>query len=382
MGNTEANDTIINQSQQNKKAGKKIIAFIIGLLVIGGAYSAYWNLYASKYEETENAYVSGIQNTVTSQVAGNIVDIKIQDSELIKKGTIAIKIDDTDYQLNLDKAANDLARTVRNFKSLEIGKIQNIETLHLKQTDLTKAQNDFLKDKKAYEAGILSKEQLDNTSHILDQAKINFTSANLNLKNSTIQVVAKSISEHPDVAKAINQYKSAYIDLQRTKIMSPVDGIVAKKAVYIGQRVSSNQQLFTVIDVNNEWVDANFKESQLQNIKIGQSVEMHSDVNGKVYQGIISGIGGGSGSALSLLPAQNATGNWIKVVQRVPVRIDINKESLTKNGYLPIGTSMRVNVHLDSTLTVIEPVTQTNSIIYNQEELNKEIQKIIKNNIG
>ena len=140
--------------------------------------------------------------------------------------------------------------------------------------------------------------------------------------------------------------------------------------------------LFSVIDTAVEWVDANFKESQLKNIKIGQHVELHSDVNNKKYQGYISGIGAGSGSALSLLPAQNATGNWIKIVQRVPVRINILPESLEKNGLLPIGTSVLAKVTIDKVLTTTPPAEQKVEIFYDEEGINKEVKKIIEENSG
>lgn len=372
----------IEQKVENKKARKKILAFAVTLALIGGAYGAYWHFYGSHFQETENAYISGLQNTVTSQVTGNIVEINIQDSQHVKKGMVALTIDSTDYQLNLDKAENDLARTVRSYRSLQIGKNQNNENLSLKRLDLAKAQSDYYKDQKAFEAGVLSKEQLDNSLHLLNQSKVALSNANLGLQNAKLQAVAKNIYEHPDVAQAILQYKSAYLDLNRTKITIPTDGIIAKKGVYIGQRVSPNQPLFTVVDVNHEWVDANFKESQLKHIKIGQQVVMHSDVNGKEYQGVISGIGAGSGSSLSLLPAQNATGNWIKVVQRVPVRIEISSESLKENGFLPIGTSMRAEVKLNAPLKTVSSFTQKNPVIFDEPKMHTKINEIIENNLG
>jgi membrane fusion protein (multidrug efflux system) len=368
-------EEITIQKTENKKAGKKIFIFLL-LLVAGGiGYTAYWNLYASKQEDTDNAYVSGIQNIITSQVSGNIIEVNIQDSEHVSRGTTAIRIDNEDYKLNLEKASNDLAHAARNFKSLEITNNQNSENVKLKHSD-------FIKDTKAYQAGVLSREQLDNSQHTLEQTKIALQNSNLNLQNSKIQSVANSIYEHPDIAKAINQYKSAFLEYKRTVIVAPTSGVIAKKAAYLGQRVSPNQQLFTIVDQQNEWIDANFKESQLKHIKIGQSVEMYSDVNDKLYKGIVSGIGAGSGSALSLLPAQNATGNWIKVVQRVPVRIELDKDSLKNNGLLPIGTSMRVKIDLTSSLTTPTQLVQKTDTNYDTDELDKQIKKIIQNNLG
>lgn len=369
------------QKEENKKASKKIGIFLGALGILGAGYLAYWSLYGSKHEKTDNAYVNANQNTITSQITGNITEISVEDTKIIKKGTKVIQIENIDYKINLERAKNELAKSVRSVKSLEFVSNQNEELVSLKKVDFEKAYTDYVRDKQAYESGVLSKEQFDNTKHIFEQAKINLETAKTTLKNSKILSLSNSLKEHPEVAKAISNYKQAYIDFLRTDILATSDGVVAKKSVHIGQRVSPNQPLFVLVDLENEWVDANFKESQIANIKVGQKVQLYSDVNKKSYWGQVVGIGAGSGTSLSLLPAQNATGNWIKIVQRVPVRIALSKESIKENGTIPIGTSMNANVHLEDIVNTNDSQMQKNEIIYDEKEMNKNIDKIINENI-
>lgn len=177
--------------------------------------------------------------------------------------------------------------------------------------------------------------------------------------------------------------KKAYLDLSRTNIYSPSDGKVAKKTMYLGEKVGAGQQLFTVVDLSRAWVEANFKETQLKNIDIGNPVELKSDINHKIYEGVVVGISGGSGNAFSLLPAQNATGNWIKITQRVPVRIAFREESLERNGDLPLGSTMEVDV---DTSRVVKDIPKEgeresyNPYTLNNKEINRVIEKIVEEN--
>lgn len=369
------------QSNQNKSASKKIGIFLAALGIIGTSYFSYYHFYGSKFEKTDNAYVNANQNILTSQVPGTIAEISVIDTQPVYGGYKAIQLEQIDFKIALERAKNDLAKSVRGVKSLQINKDQNQENVKLKTIDFNKAKSDFMRDQKAFEHQVISKEQFDNSKYRFEQSQIALEASKTSLKNSNLLSISNTINEHPDVSRAINAYRQAYIDYIRTSIIIPSDGVVAKKSVYIGQRIQPNQPLLTVIELNNQWVDANFKESQIEKLKIGQKVELFSDVNNKTYQGYISGIGAGSGSALSLLPAQNATGNWIKVVQRVPVRINFLSESINANGTLPIGTSMHAKVLLEETSNVNANKSQKFAFTYNEEELNAEIQKIISENI-
>lgn len=370
------------QKKENGKARKNIAIFLAVLAVIGVSYGAYWKLYSSKFEETENAYVNANQITVSSSVSGSIVGMYISDTMRVEKNTLAIKVEDTDYKIALDRAENDLAKAVRGFKVLKLNEEQANKSLLLRDSEYQKSLNDFNREKKSFDSGLISKEEFENYKFKYEQAQLNLDNAKVNLKSADNQAFAVSVKEHPDVSRAITQYKQAYVDLSRTEIKIPQEGIIAKKSVNIGQKITQNQSLFTVIDERNEWVDANLKESQLKNIQIGQEVSLSSDVNGKNYKGYIVAIGAGSGSSLSLLPAQNATGNWIKVVQRVPVKIEIEKNDLKNNGYLPIGTSMRVDIDTRNTQNIQHDIKQEISPSYDEKELDKKINLIIKQNLG
>lgn len=373
----------IEQKKENKKAVKKIALFVGIIVVLSILYAIYWIFYGSKFQETEDAYVSADQNAITSQVSATVVELNIQDGQVVKQGYQAITLDNTDAKLALERAKSDLERAVRSYGSLQLNVSESQTTLNQRKTDLNKAQDDFKRDSASYEAGVLSQQDWLNSKHKLETAQLAVSGANSSYINTKTQAKSKTIYNHPDVEKAINAYRQAYIDLFRTEIKVPVDGTIVKRAVYIGQKIAPNQTLFTVINQSNEWVDANLKESQLENVKIGQSVELKSDVNGKRYQGYVTSIGAGSGSALSLLPAQNATGNWIKIVQRVPVRIDIEKESLEKNGALPIGTSVFIAIDTRKNDKKVKPSSGQKTDVYkiDEDKLKSDIDNIVKNNI-
>lgn len=370
------------QKKENNKAKKQIAIFLGILATIGLSYGAYWELYGSKFEDTDNAYVNANQIVVSSSVSGSVVGLYISDSMSVKKDFTALKIEDTDYRINLERAENDLAKAVRSFKVLKLNEEQANKIVSLKENEYEKSLNDLNREKKSFDAGLISKEELDNYQFKYEQAKLDLENAKVNLKSADSQAFASSVKNHPDVSKAITQYRQAYIDLARTEIKIPEDGVIAKKSVNIGQKISQNQNLFTVIDEKNEWVDANLKESQLKNIQMGQEVSLKSDVNEKNYRGYIVAIGAGSGSSLSLLPAQNATGNWIKVVQRVPVKIEFSREDLKKNGYLPMGTSMRVDIDTRNKTKINYDVKQEISPNYDEKKIESKIDQIIQQNLG
>lgn len=215
-------------------------------------------------------------------------------------------------------------------------------------------------------------------------AVIDDTDYKIALENAEIQAKTSSVYNHPDVQKAVAAYKNAYVNLIRTKVYAPEDGKIVKKAVFLGQQVNPSQELLTIINLKDIWVDANLKETQMKNIKIGDRVKLKSDINGKVYSGYIQGISAGTGSALSLLPAQNATGNWIKIVQRVPVRIIFDEDSLKENGTVPVGSSMTAEINTDIINKNIVPYKKIISSLYEIDEniLNEKINKIIENNMN
>lgn len=374
----------MEQANKSSQAKKKIGMFLGAVAILGIAYGGYWFTHGRYFVETENSYVNSNQNMVTSQVGGIIKAIYVEDTQNVKKGDLLAEIDDTDYKIALDEAEASLGKTVRAYSNLSSNVKLNDDAVIVKRSQYDKAKLDYDMDLKSYKAGLISKHQYETSKSNLEIAKASLNQSIKSLEESKIQAKSENIYMHPDVQKGIALYKNAYLNYMRTKIYAPEDGVVAKKSVFLGQQVAPSQQLMSIIDLNNIWVDANYKETQLKNIKIGNKVEVKSDLNGKKYVGYVQGIAGGSGSALSLLPAQNATGNWIKVVQRIPVRIFIDKESLAENGTIPIGSSVITTVDVNSEVKDMSKYSGATTTLYtlDEKELDKKIASIIEENIN
>ncbi|MHD0316220.1 efflux RND transporter periplasmic adaptor subunit [Fusobacterium sp. THCT1E2] len=373
-----------DQKIKRKKAIKKISIFLIILAVLGIIYGAYWLLYGRNYVKTDDAYVNGNQNIITSQVGGTVTQIYIEDTQFVEKGQLLAVLDDIDYKIALENAAASLGKAVRAYSNLSSDVAQSEDNVKVKESQLKKAETDFAMDRASYNAGLISKHQYETSKNNLNIAISSLNQSEKALENAKVQADSSSIYNHPDVQQAIAAYKNAYVNLMRTKIYAPESGNIAKKSVFLGQKISPSQELMTIIDLDNVWVDANLKETQMKDVKPGDEAELISDINGKKYIGYVQGLSAGTGSSLSLLPAQNATGNWIKIVQRVPVRIIIDKDSLKKNGMIPIGSSMEAIVDIRKETKNILPYTEKSSNLYSIDEnvMNKEIDNIIKANIG
>lgn len=371
-----------NQNQNRADAKKKIGIFLIIIFVIGILYLLYYMFFLKGYEETENAYIHGNQVSITTQVSGVINEINVQDTQPITIGTSAIKLDTVNYEIALKDAETKLADAVRKYYTLQnTVKVNENNTLTAK-ANLALADKTLKRQTISSSTGITSKENFDTTSFKYIDSKNTYEQSLTNLENSKIEAFSSDIYSHPVVAIAIENLKNAYYNLEKTKIFSPISGVIAQKQVNLGQQVGAGQTLFTVVDLNKTWINANFKETQLRDIKLGNHVEIKSDLNGKTYSGVVTGISAGSGSAFALIPTQNATGNWIKIVQRVPVRIDFNQDSLNKNGVLPIGTTLTVKVNTNKTVDIPNQFIEQKSELYKIDEnaLHSLIEKIINSN--
>lgn len=381
------NENIDEKNQiknSNKKiALKKIFIFIICLVVIGIIFILYWFLYGRTIEDTDDAYVNGSQNIITSQVSGTINKLMIEDTQYVNKGDLLATVDDIDYRLALENATASLGKAIRYYSSLNSQVAQLQKDVIAKENRLKKAKTDYQIAKNSYEAGLASKHEFLTTKDNLNIAIASLEQSNSALDNAITQVSSTSIMTHPDVQQAITAYKKAYVDLERTKIYAPVSGVVAKKAIFLGQEVAPSQELLTIINLENTWADVNLKETQMKNVKVGNKVTLVSDVNKKKYSGYVQGISAGTGSSLSLLPAQNATGNWIKIVQRVPVRVHIDSDSIKENGIIPIGSSMKATVYLEKNSDNILPFQEKTSSLYSIDEatIDEQVNNIIKNNV-
>ena len=377
----------VNVNENNNEAKKKIIIFLIIVTIAAIAYLLYYQLVGKYNESTENAYVNAEQITVTSQVGGLVTELNITDTQDVKEGDLLASVDDTDYKIALETAEANIAQAVKAYYSTQSQKNAIDQDINAKKVILEKLAEDYTRNKTAKTAGLITDEQLKASKAAYEQAEAGLKASQSNLEGTKVQL-SGSLEEYPPLKQAIAMYKTAYINLSRTKIYAPVSGKVARKNITIGQKLMPNQAILVIVDLNNIWVDANLKETQMKDIKIGDKVELKSDINGKEYEGKIIGISAGSGSTMSLLPAQNASGNWIKVVQRIPVKIAISKKSIEKNGVLPIGSSMEIDVKLkksseqnndDSNFELLKS-RATKMYQVDEDKLNAEIQEIINKN--
>ncbi|MGL5176047.1 MAG: HlyD family efflux transporter periplasmic adaptor subunit [Cetobacterium sp.] len=368
--------------KNNVKAYKKISLFLTAIFSFSILYFIYYSLFLRNYIKTENSYIAGNQVTVTAQIQGIIKEISAEETQPIVSNSSIIKIDPIDYQIALNNSKANLANAVREYYSLQNNIVLKSEALKTAEANLNIAYKTLQREEISNKAGITSKEDFDLAAFKYTSSKNSYEQSLINLNNSKLQALSSNIYSHPKVIIAIQDLKKSFYDLKKTNISSPISGIIAQKQVEIGQQVSVGQPLVTVINLTKTWVTANFKETQLENIKLGNSVEIKSDLNGKFYKGLVTGIAPGSGSSLSLIPTQNATGNWIKVVQRVPVRIDFYENSLEENGLLPIGTSL--NIKIDTSKIIdFDPLFSDQKLLIeddHSEELDTLIKKIIEEN--
>lgn len=385
----------VNKAQRRKKL---LVGFVAFIAIIAVSAAAYWFLYGSKFVSTDNAYAAVESAIVTPSVGGTISEVLVADTQAVRKGDILVKIEQTDAKLALAQAEADLGRAIRRVK----GFVANNSSLGAQITardadekraaaQLSSAEADFkraqidLKRREALSAsGSVSGDELTHAQNAFAsakanlaaaqaaaaQAKANYSTAVSTREANNVLIAGATEYTNPEVALARARRDQAAVDLERTVIRAPVNGIVSKRQVQLGQRVQAGVPLLIVVPVQEMHVDANFKEVQLKEVRVGQPVKLHADLYGSsiTYHGIVAGFSGGSGAAFSAIPAQNATGNWIKVVQRLPVRIELVPEELKKNP-LKVGLSMSAEIdtrrmnHSAATNKVSRVITPQNAAI-------------------
>ena len=379
------------QVQDNQKASKqrkKWLSILLFIILLSGLVIIIWYwLYGQWYESTDDAYVNGNVVQVTPLIDGTVVSIGADDGDFVKQGQTLVMLDPNDTEIVLQQVTANLANTVRKVRSL-YSTVDSFEAqLKSSQAILKKAEQDYQRRKQLITQGAISREELAHSLTTLDEAQANLISIKQQLQSNKVLVDNTELYTHPDVLAASAQFEQAYLNHLRSNLTAPVSGFIAKRSVQVGQHVGKGSQLMAIIPLNQIWIEANFKETQLQYMRIGQSVNLKADIYDHViYHGKIERLGVGTGSAFALLPAQNATGNWIKIVQRVPVRIQIDPKELEKNP-LRIGLSMDVKVDLHDQeglvlpqLPPTKPVLSTD--IYHQQlaEAKTLIKQVIDQN--
>ncbi|KWI28782.1 efflux RND transporter periplasmic adaptor subunit [Burkholderia stagnalis] len=376
------------QPQSNVKR-KRMMTLLVAVIVIAAiAYGLYYFLVARFHESTDDAYVNGNVVQITPQVVGTVVAVKADDTQTVKAGDPLVVLDPADSQVALQQAEANLAQAVRQVRGLFVNDDQYRAQVALRQSDLSRAEDDLRRRVSVAQTGAVSQEEISHARDSVKAAQASLDTAQQQLASNRALTANTTIATHPNVLASAAKVRDAYLANARNTLPAPVTGYVAKRSVQVGQRVSPGTPLMSVVPLNSVWVDANFKEVQLKHMRIGQPVELTADIYGSsfVYHGKVVGFSAGTGSAFSLLPAQNATGNWIKVVQRLPVRIELDPKDLDKHP-LRIGLSMQVDVDIKDESgnqlgNVRNTVYQTDVFAKYGDEANAEIARIIAENAG
>jgi membrane fusion protein (multidrug efflux system) len=315
------------------------------LLTVGTVYGAYWEQVLRYHQSTDDAYVGGNVVQITPQISGTVVAIGADDTQFVKAGQPLVRLDPADARVALDQAEAQLARTVRDVRNLYATSSQLAATVQMRQTELSAAQSDLARRQRLGASGAVSGEELQHAADAVKTAQAELLAAQQQLAANRARVDGTTLKDHPQVRDAAAAVRNAYLTLERTELAAPVAGFIARRNVQLGERVSPGAPLMAVVPLDQVWVDANFKEPQLAHMRIGQRVRLSADLYGGhvLYHGTIAGLGAGTGAAFSLLPAQNATGNWIKIIQRVPVRIALDPREIAVHP-LQIGLSMKADV--------------------------------------
>ncbi|HHH2218291.1 TPA: multidrug efflux MFS transporter periplasmic adaptor subunit EmrA [Yersinia enterocolitica] len=388
---TNAEAQVPQQPQNKKKQRKRVLLILTGIfIIIGVAYLIYWFLVLRHHQETDNAYVSGNQVQIMSQVPGSVVSVNFENTDLVKSGDVLLTLDPTDAEQAYEQAKTALANTVRQTHQLIINSKQYQANIALKKTELSKAQNDLKRRVVLGSVDAIGREELQHARDAVDAAQASLDVAIAQYNANQALVLNTPLEKQPAVEQAAAKLRDAWLALQRTKVVSPITGFVSRRSVQVGAEIANGAPLMAVIPANEMWINANFKETQLANMRIGQPATVVTDFYGDdvVFQGKVVGLDMGTGSAFSLLPAQNATGNWIKVVQRLPVRIELDAKQLTEHP-LRIGLSTTVRVDTADTDGLVlaqnvrkEPAFVTNALSLDLAPVNQMISDIVHANAG
>ncbi|MGY6772225.1 EmrA/EmrK family multidrug efflux transporter periplasmic adaptor subunit [Gallibacterium sp. ZY190522] len=383
MSEQEKKNTVRNNIRR-----KRLVSFFILLLIISVACFLYWLFFVKDFTETDDAYVAGNIIQVSSQVSGSVAKVNFESTDLVNKGDVLVELDNSDAKLALSQAKHTLADTIRKTTQLTFTEKQLTSLLDAKQIALKQAEQDLSRRQGLNKTGAVSKEDYQHAVDAVTIAKSDLNATYEQLNATKALLLNTPIAEQPAVIQAADNVRQAWLNLQRTKVISPATGYIAKRSVQVGESIKAGSPLLAVVPLNQIWLDANFKETQLKNIRIGQPVNIVFDLYGDdiEFDGTVTGIDAGTGSAFSLLPAQNATGNWIKVVQRLPVRITLNPEQIQKYP-LRIGLSATAEVNTSNQDGEVlpnkvrnQPLYQTDTVHYDLAPIDQEIMEIIQQN--
>lgn len=389
---TPPQDSVVVKKPNKKKRSRKIaLLSLTGIFVIIAiAYLLYWLLVLRHFQSTDDSYVAGNQVQIMAQVSGSVTSVNFEGTDFVKKGDPLVVLDPTDAEQAFDRAKTGLATSVRQTHQLIINGRQYQANVALRQTQLKQAQSDLKRRVILGNADAIGREELQHAHDAVEIAKAQLDVAIQQYNANQAMVLSTPVDQQPQVLQAAAKVRDAWLALQRTRVVSPIDGFISRRSVQVGQQITPGTALMAVIPANHVWVDANFKETQIANMRIGQPATVVSDMYGDdvTYTGKVVGMDMGTGGAFSLLPAQNATGNWIKVVQRLPVRIELDDKQVAKHP-LRIGLSALVTVDTRDLNGLVladkvrtEPLYQTTALTLDLAPVDAIIADVIHANAG
>jgi membrane fusion protein (multidrug efflux system) len=385
------NATIEPAAPAPNSSKRRNVLLLIALIfiVLGVLWAAYWILVLSKREQTDDAYVNGNKVVISAQVSGTVVAVLTDDTQLVTAGQVLARLDPTDAETSLNRAASALGQSVRQVRVEKSSAEQYDSIIDTRKFELQRAEADLAKREPLLADHAIAPEEVRHARESVELARAAVKQAVLQAGALHALVDGTDVQNNPTVLQSKAAFRDAWIAAQRNAVVAPVTGYVAERSVQLGQHIQAGQALMTVIPLNSLWVDANFKEVQLRHLRIGQPTQVRSDLYGGsvIFHGHIMGMSAGTGAAFALLPAQNASGNWIKVVQRVPVRIQIDDKDLVKSP-LRVGLSVTVTVDTSSRSGPVlaanvsdQPVGITQVYTRELEKANAEADAVVRRNL-
>jgi membrane fusion protein (multidrug efflux system) len=360
------------------------------MLLAGVCFGAYEYLVGRYHASTDDAYVNGNLVRLTPQVSGIVVAINADETQFVERGQLLIQLDPHDNELALAQARANLAQTVRDVAQMFANERRDAATVSVQETQFSQSSQDLARDQSLASVHGVSGETLEHDEHAVRSATAAVDQAKATLAATRAAIIGTTPETHPRVRQAEAQLRSAWLALARTQVVAPVAGFIVRRAVQVGQQVSPGTDMLAIVPIDSTWIDANFKETQLAGLRIGQPASVSADMYGShvEFHGKVLGVTAGTGSALAVLPAQNASGNWIKIVQRLPVRIGLDPKEVAQHPlFVGLSTSVDVDLHDQSgaalsRLPVWQSALDTDVYVAQEEGVEAEIDRIVAENLG
>jgi membrane fusion protein, multidrug efflux system len=373
-----------------KKRSRLPLLLLAVMLVAGICYGIYEFTVGSHYVSTDDAYVNGNLVRLTPQVSGTVVTINADETQFVQQGQLLVQLDPRDNDVALAQAKASLGQTVRDVAQMFANERRDAATVSVQETQLSQAGQDLARDKSLVAVDGVSGETVQHDEHAVRSTTAGVEQARATLAATRAAIIGTTPETHPRVRQAEAQLRSAWLAAARTRVVAPVSGFIVRRAVQLGQQVSPGSEMLAIVPVDSMWIDANFKETQLAGLRIGQPVKVSADMYGSHvdFHGKVLGLTAGTGSALAVLPAQNASGNWIKIVQRLPVRIGLDPQELRQHPlFVGLSTAVEVDIHNQSGATLskqpVWPVLlNTDAYAPQDDGVEAEIRRIVAENLG